>query len=345
MRFIAGVGVCIMLIAAAVCVAFAVFMWLNIQSPVTHQEPRTSAQTSEDPQYIEAPAVEPAVWIPVIPPADDFYVQYVYLLGGPDEYDEPEEYEYISAEYENLNPSAILAPPIPEEYTALLFYIHGNASLYAEFAQARPDLDIETVIWKVNASVHVPFYSQIRINHDPNPLLITPAYRLPYGFEPRELVPVNSDTCQLRAKPEAVAAFRLMRASAREAGFALTVVSAFRTPERQHQNWINRGRRDHIVARAHHSEHQTGRALDLGGPGGLLDERAATPTGAWVAANVQYYGFIVRYLAETRHITGVIHEPWHITYVGTTISMYMYENNIISLEEFVGRNPGVGLDW
>jgi len=126
----------------------------------------------------------------------------------------------------------------------------------------------------------------------------------------------------------------------------LTVASAFRTAERQHYLFERQGRRDGTVARPHMSEHQTGRALDLAGPRGLLDSgNRPTPQGTWVAANAHRFGFILRYRADTTHITGFIHEPWHITYVGETIAQYMFQNSIFSLEEFVGRNPGATLDW
>jgi len=93
------------------------------------------------------------------------------------------------------------------------------------------------------------------------------------------------------------------------------------------------------VARPHHSEHQTGRALDL------INTRTQRllshydPESIWLLYNSHYFGFIVRYKRETTHITGFIHEPWHITYVGVKIAQYMHQNNILSLEEFVGRNP------
>lgn len=370
MRFFAGLGTCLMLIAAASCVAFAVFMMLDIGAPaqarvVPNAAPVWSASvavsensapeetayipaptaepvTTPEPVYepVSEPTIEPAVWIPTAPLLDeiaDMYAEYVHI-GLPEE----EEALFSPAPTLTTNSPAL---PIPLEYTELTFYIHANADLYAEFARERPDLDIEAVIWKVNSNVHVPFYSEIRVNNQTNPLFVTPTYRLPYGFTPAELVPVNHAACHLLAVPQAVDAFMLLRASASAAGFNLSVTSAYRTSERQSQLWINGGRRDGRVARPHHSEHQTGRALDLWGPQGLLDAGGPSPTGRWVAANVQFYGFIVRYRAETTHITGYIHEPWHITYVGTEISMYMYENNILSLEEFVGRNPGAALPF
>ena len=244
-------------------------------------------------------------------------------------------------------------PPVPQTqpghsnspFSVFSFYIPENSSIYDYFHYNRPYLEKDEVVWKVNAHLHLPFYSYIRINYEPNPLLINPFYRLPYGFMPCYLVPVNSPDCNLRGTPEAVAAFHLLRATARQYGFNLSITSAFRTAAHQRRLWANRNFTDGVVARPYHSEHQTGRALDLWGPHGLLDSRGATPTGIWVAENAHRYGFILRYRADTTHITSYIHEPWHITYVGVAISMYMHENNILSLEEFVGRNPGVTIDW
>ena len=315
-------------------------------------------------------------------PADDCVPESEHLYIP--EYENAEEYEYIPYEpwlYEYLTyvflaytpseePPAPPPPLEPEElppgsspgpspgpltfsehiypnspFNAFSFYIPENAELYEYYFYRYPHLTKETVVWMINAHQHLPFHSCIRINCDPNPLLVNPFYRLPPGFRPNVLVPVNNANCNLRATPEAVAAFHLLRESAREHGFNLSVTSAFRTAEHQHRLWANRNFTDGVVARPYHSEHQTGRALDLAGPNGLLDSRGPTPTGIWVAENAHRYGFIIRYRADTTHITSFIHEPWHLTYVGVDISMHMYENNILSLEEFVGRNPGVTFAW
>jgi D-alanyl-D-alanine carboxypeptidase len=350
MRFFAGIGTFIMIISATACVAFAVFLMLDISLPQreTVAPPHLVAVFAEETTGAQNNLMaEAASWIQVIPPREDvFFAEEETVSITYDSFT-----EVVPATVQANIPANIPvpvhipapvpnpAPPIPREYTALPFYIHENADWYASFLQDRPDLCVETVIWKVNAFVHVPFYSIVRVNLQENPLLVSPSHRLPAGFHPRALVPVNNDECHLLATPETVAAFREMRDAAHEAGYYLTIASAFRSAARQNDLWNSRGRRDGSTARAHHSEHQTGRALDLWGPGGLLDMNGPSPTGRWVARNAHHYGFIVRYRAETTHITGYIYEPWHITYVGTSISMYMYENNILSLEEFVGRNP------
>jgi len=235
--------------------------------------------------------------------------------------------------------------PIPATlFNIFPFYIPENSHLYEYFYYVWYDLLPETVVWKVNAHLHLPFYSHIRINNNPNPLLVNPFYRLPYGFSPYYLVPVNNPYCTLRATPETVTAFKTFRESAIENGFNLTVRSAYRPAQQQARLFANQNFVDGVVARPYHSEHQTGRALDLSGPQGFLDAFAPSPTGIWVANNAHYYGFIIRYRADTTHITGFIHEPWHITYVGLNISMYMHSNDILSLEEFVARHPEASLN-
>jgi D-alanyl-D-alanine carboxypeptidase len=200
----------------------------------------------------------------------------------------------------------------------------------------------------VNVRLDRPFYTDIVANYDPNPLLVSPQFRLQSGFVPYGMVPVTGPNCPFRATPETTAAFRRMRDAARYDDIRLTVVSAYRSASHQRRIWENGGMRDGDVARPYHSEHQTGRALDLGDPtGGLLDRYAErlglSPTGQWVADNAHLFGFIVRYGLGKMPITGYIYEPWHITYVGLDISFYMHTNEITTLEEFVGRNPWVTL--
>ena len=251
--------------------------------------------------------------------------------------------QYIEADINTAYYADELPPEPTSPFMAYSFFIPENEEIYAIFHAERPDLDAQTVVWMVNVHLHLPFFERIYVNEDPNPLLINSFYRLPAGFVPQSLVRVTHANCNFLATPETAAAFRKLRASAAEAGHDIHLASAFRSASRQQEIFDNRGARDGRIMRPYHSEHQTGRALDLNGPHGLLDRAGPTPTGTWVANNAHLYGFIIRYRAETTHITGIIHEPWHITYVGLEISMYMNENGILSLEEFVGRNPGASI--
>jgi len=231
--------------------------------------------------------------------------------------------------------------PGQEAFVVFPFYMPFNAEAYANFQTENPDMDAETVVWKVNAFLHLPFYYHIVTNYDANPLLVNPFHRLPYGFSPAILVPVYDGNPSLLSTPETAEAFRLMRLSAQSYGLDLAVVSAYRPASRQEVLFERQGRVDGVVARPYQSEHQTGRALDLWGPTGLLDsgDGPPSPTGIWVRGNAHNYGFIVRYTEENTHITGFINEPWHITYVTYPIAQYIVSNNLTSLEEFVARYP------
>jgi len=231
--------------------------------------------------------------------------------------------------------------PGQEAFSVFPFYIAENAQAYTEFQMQNPQMSAETVVWKVNAFLHLPHYSYIIINYDVNPLLVNPVFRLPYGFTPAVLLPVYAGNMELLATPATIDAFQRMRLSAQGNGLDLAVVSAYRPATRQAYLFDRQGRVDGVVARPYHSEHQTGRALDLWGPGGLLDGGGGppSPTGIWVRENAHNYGFIVRYTEENTHITGFIHEPWHITYVSYEIAQHIINNNLSSLEEFVARYP------
>ena len=93
---------------------------------------------------------------------------------------------------------------------------------------------------------------------------------------------------------------------------------------------------DTYSARPGHSEHQTGRAIDLSGSFGSLNDFIRTPEGPWVNDNCYKYGFILRYTAEKQDKTGIIPEPWHYRYVGVEAATKIHEENIC-LEEFIEK--------
>ncbi|MCM3778192.1 M15 family metallopeptidase [Microbacterium hydrocarbonoxydans] len=96
---------------------------------------------------------------------------------------------------------------------------------------------------------------------------------------------------------------------------------------------------DAASARAGHSEHQTGLALDVVAcsPGcGEIDAFGGTPQGAWVAENAWEYGFIVRYEQVGSGITGYKPEPWHLRYLGRELAAAYHHGGYHTLEEFFG---------
>jgi len=92
------------------------------------------------------------------------------------------------------------------------------------------------------------------------------------------------------------------------------------------------------LAKPGHSEHQTGLAVDIGfykngeydSDFSVLDYEKEFQ---WLEDNAYKYGFVIRYPKDKEDITSYIYEPWHLRYVGKTLSNYLYKNNL-TLEEY-----------
>ncbi len=137
----------------------------------------------------------------------------------------------------------------------------------------------------------------------------------------------------------------------REAGLEPYVSSAYRT--HGDQQWLYQNKINRLIAEGHSqedaeklagtvvaipgtSEHELGLALDLvdNGYRDLDDAQENSPVQEWLMENSWKYGFILRYPNGKSDITGIIYEPWHYRYVGTTIASEIYASGLC-LEEYI----------
>lgn len=146
-----------------------------------------------------------------------------------------------------------------------------------------------------------------------------------------------------------------MLEAARGEGFNLIIASSYRSYEDQiviFNNVMNQWMIDGLspyeayratretVALPGHSEHALGLALDIVSLNNQnLDEsQSLTLENIWLRENSWRFGFILRYLPDKIHITGIIYEPWHFRFVGTEVARYMWENNLVLEEYLLERN-------
>jgi D-alanyl-D-alanine carboxypeptidase len=133
--------------------------------------------------------------------------------------------------------------------------------------------------------------------------------------------------------------FEKMAKDAKRNGFNIVAVSTYRSYDYQkklYNNYvIDKGYyyADICSARAGHSEHQTGLAVDIADLSLDYDNFEYTKEFNWIKENAHRYGFIMRYPKAKFHITGFKYEPWHYRYVGISVATYIYENKI-TLEEY-----------
>ncbi len=155
-------------------------------------------------------------------------------------------------------------------------------------------------------------------------LIANKTYALPASYNPGGIL------------PEAQDAFDKMAAAAAEDGLTFTIVSGFRSYDFQKQlytNYCNRDGKeaaDRYSARAGHSEHQTGLAMDINCAGAAFND---TPEAKWIAANCWKYGFILRYPQDKEDVTGYMYESWHVRYLGEEWAKTIYDSGL-TLEEY-----------
>ncbi|OFI36860.1 D-alanyl-D-alanine carboxypeptidase [Arthrobacter sp. SW1] len=171
----------------------------------------------------------------------------------------------------------------------------------------------------------------------------------PLRYVPANLVNARGSGHYLRS--DAAGALNTLFNAAAGAGHGLAVVSGYRSYDTQaslynyYVQTYGQAYADTISARPGYSEHQTGLAVDIGnasGSCGLSTCFGDTPAGRWVAANAYRYGFIVRYPNGWSGTTGYSYEPWHLRYVGTTISADMRARSYPTLEHYFAGNPAAG---
>lgn len=184
------------------------------------------------------------------------------------------------------------------------------------------------------------------IKFAPNPLdytvLINKNNRLLQSFIPNDLVLINekySNENKLLRK-EAALAFENLSQTAKNLGYRIVLVSAFRDYDYQKNlfnHYVNEKGLDYALncsAKPGHSEHQTGLALDVEGSNKDYDNFDKSKEFEWMQENAHKFGFIMRYPKGKESITRFKYEPWHYRYVGIDVATYIYENNL-TLEEYI----------
>ncbi len=133
-----------------------------------------------------------------------------------------------------------------------------------------------------------------------------------------ELVEVGADGKEHFLVPDAAKAWQSLRAAALADNVQLSIVSAFRSVERQAEiirRKLAAGQSIaeilEVCAPPGFSEHHTGRAVDLSGPGSPVLEVQfdQTTAFAWLVKHASTFGFCLSYPAGNQW--GYRYEPWH----------------------------------
>lgn len=173
-------------------------------------------------------------------------------------------------------------------------------------------------------------------------VLVNKNNKLPNDYIPNdlELLDVRFANASKYVKREVKYAYERMATNALLNGYTVVAVSTYRDyyyQDKLYYEYVkDKGKNyaDKCSARAGHSEHQTGLAIDIMGSNNDYDNFDKSREFEWIKHNAHKYGFILRYPKDKENITGFKYEPWHYRYIGVLHAKYIYENNI-TLEEYL----------
>lgn len=220
------------------------------------------------------------------------------------------------------------------------YFNEKNLERYIKYYETEK-LDIETILTYVNIGLDYEYYTNVSNieNQDDILVLVNKYNKLQNDYVPKDLEQVSYGTGKL--KKEARIAFDEMCAASRKDNISIHGGSGYRSYSYQlnlYNNYValdGKAIADTYSARAGHSEHQTGLAMDiLNGSWKFIAESDKEYT--WLINNSYKYGFILRYPEGKENITGYMYEPWHYRYVGVELATELTELGL-TYEEYIAK--------
>jgi LAS superfamily LD-carboxypeptidase LdcB len=181
-------------------------------------------------------------------------------------------------------------------------------------------------------------------NGDDLLVLVNKQYKLPSSYAPKDLVKASKSGIRrgenYYLRNIVIPDLTRMITDAKSEGVDLSIVSGYRSYQTQidtYNYWLkmNNGNTslvDTFSARAGHSQHQLGTAIDfstneIGDK--LGDEFSNTKASKWLSQNAYKYGFVISYPKGYENITGYKHESWHYRYIGVENAQNMINSGKI----------------
>jgi len=185
-------------------------------------------------------------------------------------------------------------------------------------------------------------------NGDDLLVLVNKEYQLPSTYAPTDLVSICTNIPNLRCVNNTnflirnilISELQEMINAAIQDGIDLSIRSAYRsypTQQSTYNYWLsvnggNVAATDQVSARAGHSQHQLGTAIDFSSVeinDGLGGTFASTQASKWLADNAWKYGFVISYPQGYESITGYSYESWHYRYIGREYAQDMINSGMI----------------
>jgi D-alanyl-D-alanine carboxypeptidase len=221
-------------------------------------------------------------------------------------------------------------------FSFLPYYDETKEERYLVYKLDHPEKSWDEVFTHVGIGLDYAYYTKVhQIKHPDTLVVLVNKYRqLSKDYIPADLEAIDSryNEGELLLRHDARVAFEYMCNAAQQEGIRLKAISTYRSYHYQNlvyfKNYseeipieVYQQERDRVSARAGHSEHQTGLAVDINELEQSFEE---TEEAKWLFMNAYKYGFILRYPKGKEKITGYDYEPWHYRYLGYELSKAVY---------------------
>jgi zinc D-Ala-D-Ala carboxypeptidase len=184
-------------------------------------------------------------------------------------------------------------------------------------------------------------------------IVIDTERRLPAEYYPNDLWEVTAAGFAqgARVRQFVIGDLAALRQTAETNGTPIVVASGYRSYDSQQRLFddevarVGEAQATTTVARAGHSEHQLGTAIDVLDPAAteLTPAFADTPAGQWIAAHAHEFGFVLSYPAGAGDRTCYEFEPWHLRYVGKGLAAQIHASGAPA-REWLLRNRAPSAD-
>lgn len=229
------------------------------------------------------------------------------------------------------------------EWVQMETFIPSRFQRYLD-AHAKLDFDDMRLLEWVNADRDRPFYTDIQESDSRlgKLILVNKYYALGKDYRPSELQSIAPYGHGKLAQDAAVA-FKQLASDARENGYTIVGISAYRSYQTQatlYQRYVLKDGQelaDTYSARAGHSEHQTALAIDVASHDHNILSFEHSDSFVWMREHAHEYGFILRYPKGKEQITGYKYEPWHYRYVGIEVASALKKSGM-TFDEYAAVN-------
>jgi D-alanyl-D-alanine carboxypeptidase len=186
-------------------------------------------------------------------------------------------------------------------------------------------------------------------------VLVDKQVGIPAGYVPPDLVvlsrqrpalSVKTANPPLRVRVLMLPGLQAMSRAANQEGIRLDISSAYRSYQYQKELFaryvreLGESEAARQSARAGHSQHQLGLAIDFGS---ITPEFADTRAGRWLFAHAAEFGFSLSYPEGQEGTTGYMYEPWHYRYIGLAAAALQgryFGGSQQAMLVFLDRNAG-----